>query len=201
MNTQHFDQAAPHWDSAQYRVQRAQSIAQQIMDSYPVQQKSVLDFGCGTGLLGFHFAPNAQNVTFADTSQGMLDQVQLKAQSLGLQNVKTQLLEPSPIQGSFDLIVTLMALHHIPDYAAAIQQMASHLHPGGALFLCDLDTEDGSFHGESKVPHNGFLRSDLEKILHRAGLKQIQSKTGHVDYKVIDGKRHEYPIFIINGIH
>ena len=94
-----------------------------------------------------------------------------------------------------------MALHHIPDYATAIQQMVSHLNPGGALFLCDLDSEDGSFHGESKVPHNGFLRSDLEKILQNAGLKQVQSKTGHVDYKIIDGKRHEYPIFILSGIH
>ena len=193
-----FDQAAADWDSAAYRVQRARHIAHQIQELAPEnQQGRILDFGCGTGLLGFIFIDKAQHIVFADTSAGMLAQVVEKSQ--GSPKASTHLIGATPLPGPFDLVVSLMVLHHIEDYAKSIGTLCAHLAPGGQIFLCDLVSEDGSFHGDTKVPHNGFEPSHIAQILQGSGLRNAQTRLGHVDYKVRDGARREYPIFIASG--
>ena len=46
----------------------------------------------------------------------------------------------------FDLVYTLMTLHHIPDTAKILGSFQALLQPGGVLCIADLDKEDGSFH-------------------------------------------------------
>ena len=72
MDTAFFDSKAEQWDAHQARVLRAEKIYQHIIAEISVKSNdSVLDFGCGTGLLGFHFIDSAAEVTFADTSTGI----------------------------------------------------------------------------------------------------------------------------------
>ncbi|MGP1562072.1 MAG: class I SAM-dependent methyltransferase [Helicobacteraceae bacterium] len=72
---------------------------------------SVLDFGSGTGLLGFNFANEAGSLSFADTSAEMLKQAQRKAQDLGI-TVSTLNLSQSALSGSYNVVASLLALHH-----------------------------------------------------------------------------------------
>lgn len=199
MNTpEHFNAAAPSWDSAAYRVYRAERIAQCIARLAPENlQGRVLDFGCGTGLLGFHFVEQATHTDFADTSAGMLSQVEQKA--AGNPRVGTILLGEQNYEHPYDLIVTLMALHHVEDYAEAIARLVRQLAPSGRIYLCDLDTEDGSFHGDTVVPHNGFDRVEIARILRDLGLAEVTVCTGHVDEKNVEGARKQYPIFVVGG--
>lgn len=199
-NVNAFDEAAASWDSAAYRVERARLVAERIIGiAGSCACGRVLDFGCGTGLLGFHFANSAESMVFADTSVGMLEQVSQKAREQNLAKVSTLLLEDNGLEGEYDLIVSLMALHHIPDHEGAIRDLAGHLSPGGILFLCDLESEDGSFHGESVVPHNGFNPCDIVKSLSGCGLQDASSSTAHVDRKLIEGVIHEYPLFLAHA--
>ncbi len=197
-NPHHFDAAAPSWDSSAYRVYRAERIAQCIARLAPENLTGrVLDFGCGTGLLGFHFVEQAAHTDFADTSAGMLAQVEQKA--AGNARVGTILLGEQNYEKPYDLIVTLMALHHIEDHAAAIAGLVRQLSAGGRIYLCDLDTEDGSFHGETKVPHNGFDRVEIARILRDLGLAEVTVCTGHTDERNVAEIHKQYPIFVVGG--
>ncbi len=77
--------------------------------------------------------------------------------------------DPTPDE-QFDLIVTVMVLHHITDLDHVLAGFAALLAPGGHLCIVDLDHEDGSFHGDGFAGHHGFHRPTLAGQLTAAGL-------------------------------
>lgn len=198
--SEYFDNKAQDWDQKQDRSDRARQIAGLIAARVPLSGKDAgLDFGCGTGLLGFELAAQFKRFVFADTSKGMLAEVERKAGEAGLVNVGTLNLAEQQLSGAFDLIVSLMALHHIEDHGRAIAGLCAHLTEGGHICLADLDSEDGSFHADEIVPHNGFARSEIEDLLQRNGVSVTHSQTGFVMRKRIEGREREYPVFLIIG--
>ncbi len=158
----------------------------------------MLDFGCGTGLLGLNFVDYAEYVILADNSHGMLDQVKQKIHPQSIMNVTTLYLGDEALK-SYYLIVSLMALHHIKNIEDQITQLSSSVEPDGYICLCDLDKEDGSFHQEEIVPHNGFEREFIERILKKNGLKIIETSTVYVDRKEIHKEEREFPVFMVIG--
>lgn len=54
-----------------------------------------------------------------------------------------------------------MTLHHIPDTEAVLRDMHTLLHQSGYLCIADLDSEDGSFHGQDADVYPGFDRQGL----------------------------------------
>lgn len=195
-----FDSRAKQWDFHQDRVERARLIAEKITSLVPLSKEMhIMDFGCGTGLLGFNFVDKVASVTFADTSKGMLEQVHSKAHKNEIQNIHTLNLSEQEATSTFDLIVSLMTMHHIEDVQASIQSLVVLLKPQGILCISDLEAEDGSFHGEKKVPHNGFHSNLVLEYFRNCGLQNESACIGHVDTKVTDGNVREYPIFIAIG--
>jgi len=200
MIDENFDSKAKQWDFHQDRVERARLIANKISSLVPLyKDMHVMDFGCGTGLLGFNFVDKVASVTFADTSKGMLEQVSHKAQKNEIHNIHTLNLLEQVATSKFDLIVSLMTMHHIEDVQGSICSLTSLLRPQGVLCISDLEAEDGSFHGEKKVPHNGFDTNCILDYLRISGLQNSSACIGYVDTKVNDGKVREYPIFIATG--
>jgi len=198
--TSSFDHKAKTWDQQVYRQERARVIAQAILGQVPSNSSDeVLDFGSGTGLLGFEFLDRARRVTFADTSLGMLDQVRTKALEKDLDNFETVHLPQGSLGRTYNLIVSLMVLHHIEDHGSVIADLATRLAPGGSLCLSDLDQDDGRFHTDEQVPHNGFDREEIASILRNCDLDIVTSTTGFVNRKVVEGREVEFPIFLIIG--
>ena len=119
--------------------------------------KSVLDVGCGTGLLGSIFLKSAEKMLFLDVSQMSLDQLREKtADAAGACRVSFFCGDISELpQKDFDLILFLLSLHHIDDWKGALKGAAERLSPDGKIVICDLIHEFGMFHLE-KVSHNGF---------------------------------------------
>lgn len=194
-----FDQKAAGWDQ-DFRVERARSVAQHIARQVPPPWGRVVDFGCGTGLLGWNFLEAAESVTFADPSAGMLDQVARKLAS-GTPNGRILDLGQGSLgsSGPYNLVVSLQVLHHIDDVAAQIAALAGVLAPGGHLCLADLDAEDGSFHTDEVVPHQGFDRVFIHRAVEAAGLRVVSSTTPYVNRKVIGGVERLYPVFLVVG--
>ena len=72
-----FDNAAKEWDTKHQRVAQAKAIAQIIEQTIPLTRATkALEFGCGTGLLGFNLIEKVGEITFSDTSHGMLSEVE-----------------------------------------------------------------------------------------------------------------------------
>jgi cyclopropane fatty-acyl-phospholipid synthase-like methyltransferase len=193
---EHFDRAAATWDLADRRVALAHAVAQAIAARVPLAKKpSVLDFGCGTGLVTLELAPLAGAIAGADTSPGMLATLEGKAKAMGMPVQLIALGETGTddLGGPYDLIVSSMTLHHIADVAALFRQFARYLCPGGQVALADLEEEDGSFHEAAmSVQHNGFRREQIDAWLAAAGFLDIRLETATVTLK--EGKG--YPVFL-----
>lgn len=199
MNTK-FDLESENWDKEEYRVERAKSISNQILKAINIDKESqILDFGSGTGLLGFNFITKCNCVTFADTSAGMLKQVELKARASGQLNYKTLDLNEYQIDESYDVILSLMTLHHVELYKEAILDLVSKVKDNGYICLSDLELEDGTFHYPEVVPHNGFDRLKMAELLKSKGLTIQHNEIGFVNKKNVNGKLREYPVFIVIG--
>ena len=81
--SEHFDRAAATWDLTDRRVVLAHAVAQAIAARVPLARtQSVLDFGCGTGLVTFELGPRVGSITGADTSPGMLQTLAEKSKAL-----------------------------------------------------------------------------------------------------------------------
>lgn len=195
-----FDAKASTWDQSNEKFVRAQQIANEIMQSIDLKHvSSVLDFGCGTGLLGFNFVNHVKKVTFADISKGMLEQVKIKAETNNIKNYQILDLGDTELIENYDLIISLLALHHVEDLARTLDKLISKLNQNGYFCLCDVDTEDGSFHYPAVVPHNGIDRNQIVEILEKRGIRIEQNVTVHKMLKTVNAQVKEYSIFMILG--
>jgi 2-polyprenyl-3-methyl-5-hydroxy-6-metoxy-1,4-benzoquinol methylase len=198
-----FDEKARSWDADPERVQRAHVVAEAIREHVPLASDTrVLDYGCGTGLLGFALLPHAGHVTFADDSEGMLEIVREKIASTAATNAEAVLLDlttdPPPAE-HFDLIVTLMTLHHIEDTDMILRRFHTLLDPGGMLCVVDLDRENGSFHGAGFAGHRGFDRENITGAARRAGFHPVTIETVHTMTRETDAGIEHYPLFLLTG--
>ena len=161
------------------------------------ERMEVLDFGAGTGLVSAHIAPRVHRIVAADTSEAMLAALAAKPELRGKVETVCVDITRNPIGARFDLVMSAMAMHHVPDTAALIRSFAGHLKPAGRLALADLDTEDGSFHPDEAagVYHHGFDRGELQATLETCGFTDIRFFTAHTMVK--DGK--SYSVFLVTA--
>ena len=196
-----FDARAKDWDEIPGRAERARAVAEAIREQVSLSPTmTALEYGCGTGLLSFAIQPFLGPIVLADSSTGMLDVLKEKIANSGIKTmtpIKLDLsVDPLPAQ-RFDLVYTLIVLHHIPDTAKILQSFRSLLKPGGVLCIADLDREDGSFHSHEPGfdGHNGFERAELRLELEKTGFDNIRFTTC---YKMIKGER-TYSLFLAVG--
>ena len=199
-----FEAVASRWDSNPTRVKIARDVGDAIMHAVKLSpQMDVLDYGCGTGLLAMQLQPHVKSVTGADSSPAMIAVLTDKIDTLKPGNVSAQLVDferGAHASGEYDLIVSSMVTHHIPDTAALFKEWKRLLKPHGQIAFADLDTEDGSFHGDNTgVFHLGFDRAKLRELLHAAGFAEVRDRTATRVRKEIEGKAREFPIFLITA--
>ncbi len=195
-----FDAKAADWDQDATKVERARTVGRAIGEAVPLKGLRVLEYGCGTGLLGFALQPEAGHVTLADTSEGMLEVLRGKIAATGASNMiplRLDLLaDPLPPE-HFSLVCSLMTLHHIPDTPGILDRFHQILNPGGWVALADLDTEDGSFHGpEVTDVHLGFDREVLGRQFAEAGFGEIRFFTVFMLHRQTPSGLRDFPVFL-----
>jgi SAM-dependent methyltransferase len=159
-----------------------------------------LEYGCGTGLLSFALYPRIGHVLLADNSPGMLSVLADKlaaGQMAGMRPLKLDLLTDPLPSDRFDLIYTLMTLHHIDDTDKILRDLSSLLRSPGYLCVADLDAEDGSFHGPEFLGHKGFDREDIGQKARRAGFKSVDFSTAFQMTKSDSPGQKEFPVFLM----
>jgi len=172
---------------------------------------SVLDIGAGTGLLTLELAPSCREITGFDLSSKMLEVMRAKLEALSTSNV-TVTAGPLGTLGRFDLIVSLLAFHHVRDVPSLVKQLGQqHLSPGGRLLVVDLEATPNvrSFHkpqgrvGEH-YEHDGFREVEVREW--------FASDFGSVEYvrrpllkKLAEGwdrarEEEEYQLFFASAV-
>jgi len=201
MTTSDFDARAATWDDDPAKVERARAVADAIVRSVALTESMrAMEYGCGTGMLSFMLRARLGRITLADISEGMLAVAAGKiaaAADPAMRAVKLDLLvDPMPAE-RYDVIYSLMTLHHVPDTGAILRRFHAALATGGTLCIADLDAEDGSFHGEGFDGHLGFDRARLGATAREAGFATVEFSTAHEIEKAADGRPHRYPVFLM----
>lgn len=195
-----FDDKAKTWDSDPVKQERALAVAAALRQRLPLSHDwHALEYGCGTGLLSFALRADLGRITLADSSPGMLAVLEEKITAAGLAHLRPLALDlltdPPPVE-RYDLICTLMTLHHVADVDRLLWAFHDLLRPGGWLGIADLDREDGSFHGPGFTGHNGFDRVALRVQLVDAGFGEVDFSTCYAMKMATDRGMREYPLFL-----
>jgi len=106
-------------------------------------EHTLIDVGCGAGMLAIEAAKLCRRVTAVDVSVPMLKYATAQADAAHATNIDF-------VHGGFltyehqgepaDVVVTQRALHHLPDFwkAIALQRIAAMLKTGGVFYLNDI---------------------------------------------------------------
>jgi ubiquinone/menaquinone biosynthesis C-methylase UbiE len=200
-----FDHKAKDWDKDPKRVERAKVFANEIIkflgDKKP---ENALEFGSGTGLVSFWLKDNFKSITLADNSVGMMEVLNEKIKNEKISNLKPLLLDIfKGKQGlaDFDIIYTLLTLHHIKDIDKTFEIFNSMLSHGGYVCIGDLVTEDGSFHHKDPEfdGHKGFDPEEIKRKLITNGFKIEFESIFYVIEREYNSLTKRYPLFLIIG--
>ncbi len=196
---EHFNAAASTWDDNPRRRQTTAAIAAAIEKTIALgPEKRAMEYGCGTASLSFLLAGRLGEIVAVDASQGMIDQVRKKVQEFKMPAVKGVVMDLATEQcemAGFDIIMMALALHHVENTMLILSRLASMLNPGGYLAIADLAEEDGSFHGDVRVPHNGFSEITLKDLVQRAGLLEISWQVVHQ----VEKNDRAYDVFLLTA--
>jgi len=172
----YFKEKAQNWDSGDIRVKGAKIIADAIEKEIPLHKDmEILDFGVGTGLLGFSIAPKVKQVYGVDTSAKMLEKLQEKnSPDLHIQTYHQDIIK-EPLKQQFDGLISSMTLHHVEDLDAFFAAIYKNIKQDGFIAIADLESEDGTFHSDNTgVHHFGFDAQTLRDIVQKHGFEDVK---------------------------
>ena len=200
-----FNNMAPTWDKDPAKVERARLAAQIMVDNIPINGMTTMEYGCGTGLLSFFLQSKLKHVDLMDNSPEMKKVLQGKIKENGISNMSVVDIDlashtEEQLKEKYNLVYTLMTLHHINDINTFLNNLNQTIKPKGYLGIFDLVTEDGSFHlGQPFDGYNGFDKDNLEELLKVNGFKTVLYKSCYfkVQKTFEDETKREYPLFAL----
>jgi ubiquinone/menaquinone biosynthesis C-methylase UbiE len=158
------------------------------LDRLP-NNSSILDVGCGTGLLAAKLLASSPTnfVVGVDLSPGMIEQARQRCQPFGSRArfvVGDSEQMPFPT-ASFDILTCSHSFHHYPNQELVVREFARVLRPNGMLLLADANRdgvwgwalfdgfvnwlEGGVSHCSAKRFHNLLDAAGFEMVTQRKG--------------------------------
>lgn len=121
-------------------IERGREIARVLSPWTSLQQKDVLDIGCGYGgLLIVMKEAGARTISGIEVDQERLDWAELRLSSLNhpVELLRLDICDRNslPRLGLFDVILAQDVLEHVLDPVAAIRNISALLRPGGVVYV------------------------------------------------------------------
>ena len=115
----------------------------------PLAGKTVIDVGCGGGILAESMAARAAQVTGIDLAAKPLSVARLHALESGVQNVEYREIAAEAMaqerRQAFDVVTCMEMLEHVPDPASTVRACAELAKPGGWVFFSTLNRNAKAF--------------------------------------------------------
>jgi ubiquinone/menaquinone biosynthesis C-methylase UbiE len=201
-----FAEKAKMWDSNPQIMALADLFSAELDKIVPDHSGlAILEFGCGTGLVGLRYAEKAASLDMVDASTAMLDVLRTKDEARAShvtvhEGTLSKLVGRAVAPESADWIISNMALHHVEDIPALLGELYLLIKPGGRVTIGDLETEPGTFHAPDVVPHNGFDPSELSRLFEKGGFTLNKTHTFLTMPKEgNDGVTRTYSAFILDA--
>jgi 2-polyprenyl-6-hydroxyphenyl methylase/3-demethylubiquinone-9 3-methyltransferase len=114
----------------------------------PLAGKTVVDIGCGGGILTEAMARNGAQVSGIDLSEKALKVADLHGLESGIK-VHYEMIPAEALAArepaSYDVVTCMEMLEHVPDPAAVVQACATLVKPGGHVFFSTLNRNPKSY--------------------------------------------------------
>jgi len=196
-----FNTFAGTWDT-EYRIERARIIAREIKTVCDLNEhQNLMEFGCGTGLIGFHLVDSVHRIDCVDSSPEMVRMVREKANVLGYGHKMNVFpgLEALNRNCEYDCIYSSMVMHHVYDIEAVGREFWRRLPDSGRLCIVDLHPDDGSYHQNEKDfdGYHGFDPEELAGRLEGVGFRTKLHKTFFEDVREMGNQKVPYSLFIL----
>ncbi|KAF1987150.1 S-adenosyl-L-methionine-dependent methyltransferase [Aulographum hederae CBS 113979] len=228
-----FDDEAASWDLNPFTRKSSQLALGTILEKFPekvggvrdgiVKKEdglTVLELGCGTGLLSLLVAPYVKSLTAVDTSEGMIAALKAKfSQSanthtnirpicLNLDNPDDPAIQDDASKSPkrFDLCISHLVLHHIPDLSRILRVLYGTLAPGGHICLTDFENfglDARKFHPEAKmhsVERHGIGKIEMEGLMVDAGFVDVSVRLAFTMEKDVEPEGvMKFPFLVCMG--
>ena len=192
-----FDDKAKTWDLNPFIVEWTSKLTEYLETNQILKENyHCMEFGCGTGLLTINVSKHVASITGVDSSQGMIDQFNIKAEKCEKQNMIGKCLfldRPGQLERpKFDFIYSNLTIHHIAQPFELFKLFYKYLEEGGVLFLADFEHQHNSvkFHPKDAcgVEHHGFSLNNLSQWLRDANFVDVSEERAFHITKQIEGE-------------
>jgi len=193
-----FDELASRWWDPDSEFKPLHDInplrVDYINNHAPLENRKVIDVGCGGGLLSEAMAFLGAEVTGIDMGEAPLTVARLHQHESGVsvdyqRSTAEQMAAQHP--GQFEICTCLEMLEHVPDPASVVQACADLTRPGGHIFFSTINRNPkawlfavvGAEYVLRMLPrgthdYRKFIRpSELDRWAREAGL-ELQNLTG-----------------------
>jgi 2-polyprenyl-3-methyl-5-hydroxy-6-metoxy-1,4-benzoquinol methylase len=137
------NKAEKFWDKSAYKFDQQEKKAEQsyirIIEKtkkYLKADDTILDLGCGTGLISNEIADSVKLIQAIDISSKMIEIAKKKAADRKIQNIEythSTISDERYKSGSFNVILAFYILHLLEDPKKTIQRINDLLKPGGLI--------------------------------------------------------------------
>jgi 2-polyprenyl-3-methyl-5-hydroxy-6-metoxy-1,4-benzoquinol methylase len=147
---------------------------------------TVLDFGCGTGLICNEIAENVRSIYAMDISSNMIEISKNKAKELNIQNIefaRTTIFDERFKANSFNTIIAFNIFHLLEEPQKYFQRLHQILKPGGLILSSTPCMSEAPFLNRilkifsfiGMTPKlNSFTSSEMKKMLLGESFKTIE---------------------------
>ncbi len=173
-------QATPFSTSAAIKDEAVLRLVVEFAGAGP--QDTVLDVACGGGLVVCAFARAVRHATGIDLTPAMLDRARALAAEQGLTNVSWKQGDVLPLpyaDGSFSIVTSRFAFHHLLEPGAVLREMARVCASGGTVMVVDsapAADKAAAFNRLEKLRDPSHVRAmplaELQGLFHAAGLPE-----------------------------
>jgi SAM-dependent methyltransferase len=130
-----------------------------LLGSVPRDAQTALDIGCGEGMLTRELRARVPRVTGIDLHAPSLDLA--RAHDDDIAYVEGDALTYPFESGSFDVVASVAALHHM-DFELALRRCTELLRPGGVLAVVGMARSN--YTTDFIVDGWGFVRANVERL-------------------------------------
>lgn len=148
---QSFDRIAADYDRMG-DLDENDSIRSWLASVLPPVGGRALDLGCGAGGHAVLLAERFTHVDAIDLSLPMIEIARAKRSRPNISYQQADLLEAAG-PGEYDLVLSMMTLHHVPDLQAALAHVKGLLAPGGRIVLADPYPAESALHPSRWILH------------------------------------------------
>jgi len=134
------------------------------------------DLGCGTGQTSAAIAPFVARVVAIDASAAMLHAARKRLHGFANVELRRGDLEALPVaDAALDAATLNLVLHHLPEPANALREVARAIKPGGRVLIVDMLPHDReSYRHQMGHVWLGFSEDTMSRLLGESGFVETR---------------------------